>query len=126
MIGAVTCTVAVAWLLPVFVSGRLPDTVTVFVCAPAADGVVTRVIVTDAPAAMSPMLQVRIAPPVQLPCVEVAETKVFPAGIGSVIVTPVAALGPWLVTTIVQVMFPWPRSCVAGEPALVTERSTCL
>src|SRR5436190_7086350 len=73
---------------------------------------------------MSPILQVRIAPPVQLPCVEVAETKVFPAGIGSVIVTPVAALGPWFVTTIVQVMFPCPRSCVAGEPALVTERST--
>src|SRR5437763_11586799 len=83
-----------------------------------------RVIVTDAPAAMSPILQVRIAPPVQLPCVAVAETKVFPAGIGSVIVTPVAALGPWLVTTIVQVMLPLPRSWTRGEPVFVIDRST--
>src|SRR5215475_1146794 len=108
MNGPLTWTVADAWLLPVFVSGRLPLTVTVFVCGPAADGVVTRVIVTDAPAAMFPMLQVRIAPPVQVPCVDVAETKVLPAGIGSVIVTPVSALGPLFVTTIVQVMFPSP------------------
>src|SRR6478752_3654017 len=70
------------------------------------------------------MVQLRIAPPVQVPWVEVAETKVFPVGSGSVIFTPVSALGPLLVTTIVQVMLPWPRSWVAGEPALVTERST--
>src|SRR5947209_7983021 len=99
-------TVAVAWLLAVFVSGRLPDTVTTFVWAPTVDGVVTRVIVTVSPAAIGPMLQVRIAPPVQVPFVDVAETKVLPAGIGSVIVTPVSALGPLFFTTIVQVMFP--------------------
>ena len=97
---------------------------TVLVCAPVALGVVTSVIVTVAPAAIVPMLQVRVAPPVHVPCVEDAETNAFPAGIGSVIVTPVAVLGPLFVTTIVQVMFPVPRSWVAGEPDFVTARST--
>src|SRR5262245_38426925 len=73
---------------------------------------------------MLPMVQLRIAPPVQVPFVVVAETKVLPAGIGSAILTPVAALGPLFVTTIVQVMLPSPRVCVAGEPAFVIERST--
>src|SRR4029079_11403542 len=82
MKGAVTSTVAVASLLPLFVSGRSPATCTVFVCVPAALGVVTSVIVTDSPAAIGPMVQLRIAPPVQLPLVEVADTNVFPAGIG--------------------------------------------
>ena len=36
----------------------------------------------------------------------VAETNVFPAGIGSATSTPVAVLGPLFVTTIVQVMLP--------------------
>src|SRR5204862_269909 len=36
----------------------------------------------------------------------------------------VSALGPLLVTTIVQVMLLSPSVCVAGEPALVIERST--
>jgi hypothetical protein len=79
--GAVTCTVAVALLLPVFVSGLLPLTVTVFVCAPAALGVVTSVIVTDSPAAIVPMVQLRIGPPVQVPLLGVADTNAFPAGI---------------------------------------------
>ena len=70
------------------------------------------------------MLQLRIAPPVQVPFVVVAETKVLPAGIGSVIFTPVSASGPLFVTTIVQVMLPGPSSCVAGEPVFVIERST--
>src|SRR4051794_31997051 len=103
-------TVAVAVLLAVLVSGRSPTTFTVFVCCPTVLGVVTRVIVTDAPAAMSPIVQLRIAPPVQVPCVVVAETNVFPPGIGSAIVTPVASLGPLLVTTIVHVMLPAPSS----------------
>src|SRR5204862_4910148 len=66
----------------------------------------------------------RIVPPVQVPFVDVADTKVFPVGSGSVIFTPVSALGPLLVTTIVQVMLLSPSVCVAGEPALVIERST--
>ena len=119
-----TWTVAVAWLLAVFVSGRSPATVTVLVCGPAALGVVTSVMVTVAPAAMVPRLQLRIAPPVHEPWVVVAETNVFPPGIGSAIVTPVSVSGPLFVTTIVQVMLPAPRSCVAGEPAFVIDRST--
>src|SRR5436190_19169053 len=100
-----TSTVAVALLLLVFVSGLLPATVRVFVCRPTVLGVVTRVIVTDAPAAIGPMVQLRIAPPVQVPWVVVADTNVLPAGIGSDTTTPVASLGPLLVTTIVQVIW---------------------
>ena len=107
-------------LLAVFVSGRSPTTETVFVWVPAAVGVVTRVIVTVALAAIVPMLQLRIAPPVQVPCVEEAETNVFPAGIGSVIFTPVSVSRPLFVTTIVQVMWLLDvRSCVVGEPLSV-------
>src|SRR6516162_6524668 len=73
---------------------------------------------------MGPMLQMSVAPPVQVPLVVVADTKVLPAGIGSVTVTPVSSLGPLFLTTIVQVMLPWPRSWTAGEPVLVIERST--
>ena len=84
----------------------------------------TSVIVTDSPAAIVPIVQLRIAPPVQLPLVVVADTNVFPAGIGSVTTTPVSSLGPLFVTTIVQVMLPLPSSWVAGEPLFVTVRST--
>ena len=48
----------------------------------------------------------------------------FPAGIGSETFTPVAVLGPLFVTTIVQVMFPVPRTWVAGAPVLLIARST--
>src|SRR5438876_8227864 len=119
----VTSTEALATLLPRFVSGRSPDTVAVLVWIPDALGVVTRVIVTVSPAAIGPMLQFRIAPPVQVPFVVVEETYVFPAGIGSEIFTPVSLLGPLFVTTIVQVMFPAPRTWVAGEPVFVIARS---
>src|SRR5437016_14679780 len=120
----VTSTEALATLLPRFVSGRSPDTVAGWVWMPVVLGVVTRVIVTVSPAAIGPMLQFRIAPPVQVPLVVVEETYVFPAGIGSEIFTPVSLLGPLFVTTIVQVMFPVPRIWVAGEPDFVIARST--
>src|SRR5262245_33765175 len=88
-------------------------------------GLVTRVIVTDAPAAMSPIVQLRIAPPVHEPCVVVEDTYVFPAGIGSATTTPVASLGPLLVTTIVHVIWlPSFSSWVSGEPDFVIARST--
>src|SRR2546430_16004140 len=87
-------TVAVAVLLATLVSGRLPDTTAVLVWVPVALGVVTRVIVTVSPAAIVPMSQFRIAPPVQVPCVGDAETNGFPAGIGSETFTPAAVLGP--------------------------------
>src|SRR5215475_5780703 len=121
--GATTTTLAVAVLLDTLVSGLSPWTTTVFVCVPSALGDVTRVIVTVAPAAIVPMSQFRIAPPVQEPCVVVAETKVFPAGIGSATFTPVSVSGPLFLTTIVQVMLPRP-SWRAGEPLLVIWRST--
>src|SRR4029079_1732412 len=117
--------VAVALLLPVLVSGLLPPTVTVFVCSPIALGLVTRVLVTDSPAAMSPIVQLRIAPPVQLPFVIVADTNVLPPGIGSDTTTPVSALGPLLVTTIVQVIrLPSFSSWLGGGTLFVTVRST--
>src|SRR5215475_1748577 len=121
--GATTTTLAVAVLLETSVSGLSPWTTTVFVCVPSALGLVTSVIVTVAPASILPMSQVRVAPPVQLPWLLDAETKVLPAGIGSEIVTPLSVLGPLFLTTIVQVMLPRP-SCRAGEPLLVIERST--
>src|SRR5262245_62405509 len=73
---------------------------------------------------MSPIVQCKTAPPVQVPLLDVAETKVLPAGIGSEIWTPVSMSGPLFVTTIVQVMLPSPRVWVAGEPAFVIDRST--
>src|SRR3954454_2556983 len=88
-ITSVIWTVAVAVLLARVVSGRLPDTKAVLVWVPDELGVVTRVIVTVAPAAIVPMSQFRIAPAVHVPCVEDAETNVFPAGIGSLTLTPV-------------------------------------
>src|SRR5690242_18248861 len=122
--GATTTTLALAVLLARVVSGRSPMTTTVLVIVPGALGVVTRVIVTVAFAAIGPMSQVSVVPPrVQVPCVELAETNVFPPGIGSETLTPVSLSGPLLVTTIVQVMFPSP-SCRAGDPDLVIDRST--
>src|SRR5207245_820091 len=50
--------------------------------------------------------------------------SVGPPGVGAGVVTPVSVLGPLFVTTIVHVMLPARRSCVAGEPAVVIERST--
>src|SRR5215831_5017546 len=79
--------------------------------------------VTEPPAGIAPRLQCKIAPPVHDPCVVDAETNVLPAGIGSAMVTPVAVSGPLFVTTIVQVMFPAPSFCEAGEPTFVTARS---
>src|SRR5947208_16138041 len=70
----VISTLAVAALLVRLVSGLSPMTTLVLVWVPAALGVVTRVIVTVAPAALVPMTQFRTAPPVQVPCVVVEET----------------------------------------------------
>src|SRR4051812_16086359 len=119
----VISTLAVAVLLVRLVSGLSPMTTAVLVWVPGWLGVVTRVIVTVAPAAIVPMSQFRIAPPVQVPWVEDAETNVFPAGIGSETFTPVSVLGPLFVTTIVQVMLPNPI-WLAGEPDFVIAKST--
>src|SRR5438874_12047623 len=124
MICWVISTVALAVLLARVVTGRSPDTTAVLVWVPDELGVVTWVIVTVSPAAIVPMSQFRIEPPVQVPRDVVEDTYVYPAGIGSEIFTWVAVLGPLFVTTIVHVMFPVPRIWVAGEPDFVIARST--
>src|SRR5438309_1261278 len=93
---ALTCVVADAVLLAVLGSGSLPVTVAVFVMLPGVTDVVTlMVIVALAPLARLPTEQVTVPEAlVQVPWLEVAETKVTPAGRVSVTVTPVAADGP--------------------------------
>ena len=56
--------------------------------------------VAELPFARAPRLQVTVVVPLQAPCVGVAETKLTPAGNGSVTVTLVAGEGPVLVTII--------------------------
>src|SRR5205814_887327 len=117
-----TTTEAVAVLLAVFVSASLPTTVAVLLIEPLVDAVVTIVIVTDAPFARLPRLQLTTAPPVQVPCELVTETNVIPAGSGSATLTPVAASGPLFVTVSVQVTL-LPSVAGFGEPLFVIARS---
>src|SRR5438445_288358 len=63
-----------------------------------------------------------IAPPVQVPCVVVTETKDVPAGSGSATLTPVAPLGPLFVTVIVQVIW-LPSVEGLGAPDFAIARS---
>lgn len=65
---------------------------------------VTTAELLGATAARVPMLQVTVVVPAQVPCVEVAETKVTPAGNGSVTTTPVATDGPLFLAVIVYVI----------------------
>lgn len=62
---------------------------------------VTTALLFGAVGASVPMLQVTVVEPVQVPAVEVAETSVTPAGIGSVTTTLVATEGPLFVAVIV-------------------------
>lgn len=55
-------------------------------------------------AASVPMLQVMVVVPVQVPCVDVAETSVTPPGKGSVTTTLVATDGPLFLAVIVYVI----------------------
>ena len=67
--------------------------------APAWIGLTTMVTTTDALFAMLPSWQVTLAS--HVPCVAVAETKVVPAGSGSLRTTRVAVLGPlFLIVTV--------------------------
>lgn len=58
---------------------------------------------SGADAASVPILQVTVVVPVQVPCVEVAETSVIPLGNGSVTTTLVATEGPLFLAVIVYV-----------------------
>src|SRR5713101_7222718 len=71
---------------------------------------------------MFPIVQFTTAPPVQVPSVVDTETKVVPAGIESATFTPVAGLGPALVTTSVQVIW-LPTVAGFGAPVFVIDTS---
>jgi hypothetical protein len=79
------------------------------------------VTVALAPLARVPRLHVTVTVPLQLPCDVMVDTQVAPPGKVSVMVTPVAALGPLLVTTIVYVRF-CPTKTGSGLSVLVIER----
>jgi hypothetical protein len=118
-----TVVVVVQLLLPVFGSVTPLVTLAVLLSVPtaAAPGVTTMVTVALAPLAKVPIEQVIVAVPVQLPGLDVAETNVTFAGKVSVTVTPVAALGPLLVTRMLYVRF-WPANTGSGESLLVSAR----
>jgi hypothetical protein len=94
-----------AVLFPEFRSVWLPAILALFVIVPAAVGVTVIVIVTDAPLARLPRLQVTVPlawlhVPADAP-VHVAAPNVTPAGSVSVTTTPVAAPGPLFVAVTV-------------------------
>ena len=78
--------------VPVIVAVFVHVTVLVVLFAGTETTIVT--VAELAPAPSVPKLQVTVAEPVQLPCDEVEDTNVVPAGIGSVTVTPLAAVFP--------------------------------
>jgi hypothetical protein len=99
----VTAALTEALLFPDTKSAWSPLTLAALVTVPVAVGVTVIVIVTDAPCARLPMLHVTVPlacahVPADAP-VHVAAPNVTPAGSVSVIVTPVAPLGPLFVTT---------------------------
>jgi hypothetical protein len=98
--------VAVEELSARFGSVCPPETVAVFETCPGVDAVVTTsVMVALPPLANVPMAQVTVVVPLHDPCEGVAETKLFPAGSASVMVTPLAASGPPFTMLIVYVTF---------------------
>jgi hypothetical protein len=107
----------------VFVLGLVSfsETVAVLTKEPAVVAVATMDAVAEAPTATFPRLQLMVVVPMQVPWLAVAETKVIPAGSGSVKMTPVEDAGPLLVTVIVKVtVVPWVT--VLGVAVLVMER----
>ena len=104
------------------VSVSLPVTVTVLLIVPTPVGVPMIVTVAVAPGASVPIAQVTVPPAGEhVPCVEEADPNAKPEGMTSVTVTPVAVIGPALVTTIVKVIVD-ERLAGLGEPDFVTER----
>src|SRR5437773_11921065 len=89
---------AVAELFVWSKSDSLPLTLAVLLRLPAVVGVTTSVIVAEAPLAKVPRLQVIVLVPLQLPWVDVTETRMTSDGNVSSIFTPVAVEGPLLVT----------------------------
>ena len=93
---------ALAGLLAALGSAVVDETVAVFVTlgAAPAPAVATIVTVTSlaAPALTVPIVQLIVVVPEQVPCVELADTSVRPAGSGSETLTAAAGLGPLLWT----------------------------
>jgi hypothetical protein len=94
-----TVVVADAELLAGLGSASLAETVAVLVTVPAAVGVTTMVRVEEAPTARLPTLQLTV--PLALVHPDDADPKVTLPGRVSVTDTPLAGLGPLLVTTTV-------------------------
>jgi len=89
-------------LLDALVSGSLAATFTLFAMLPGVVGLTMSVMVAVVPPAKLGMRQATVVPErVQLPRVELAETKVTAAGIVSVTTTPVANGALLFVTRIV-------------------------
>ena len=97
---AVTVVLAVALLLPAFGSFSVAVTLAVLVSVPLETGAVTTMVTVADPAlAIVPRLHVTVpALWLQVPWVAVADTNTTPAGNVSVRVTPLAPLGPALLT----------------------------
>jgi hypothetical protein len=97
---AVTVVVAVALLFALLGSASVAVTLAVLVIVPPALGAITEIVtVADPPLAIVPRLHVTVPLAcVHVPWVAVADTKVTPAGNVSVKVTPLAPLGPALLT----------------------------
>ena len=93
--------VEVATLLARFGSVSFAFTLAVLVIVPVDLGVTTIVTLNTAATGNEPKSHIMVPPALpQVPCVGVAETKVTPGGRVSVMLIPVAAEGPPLVTVI--------------------------
>src|SRR5262245_52985995 len=126
--GAFTVTVVVLVLFPLAGSGVGLLTVAVFDSGPGVKLLLTVALIVivaalfGATGSRSPILQVMVCVPLQVPLVDVAETSVSPLASGSETLTPEAAAGPLLVTTIVYVRVSLARTGF-GEAVLAIERS---
>jgi len=118
---ATTVTLAMAVLFEGKGSASFAETLPVLLRVPAARGALATMLnVAVAPFASVPRLQLTAV--VQVPWLEVAETRTMPAGSVSVKVTPVAAEGPLLMTVNEKVTL-LPVFTVCGVTDSVSERS---
>src|ERR1700686_3124785 len=99
--GAVTDVLVAAELLDGLGSFWAAIALAMLLIVPAVVGLPTMVTVALVLVATAPRLHVTVVVPVQLPWLELAETKLTAAGRASVMVTPVATEGPLLVTVTV-------------------------
>src|SRR5919197_1057085 len=125
--GGGTVTVAEAVLLSGSVSRWSPRTVAVLVIAPGVPHVCAVTSTCADPSAASPPRSHDGSPPVveHDPWLGLAATSVSPVAIGSLTLTPVASLGPWLRTTSVYITCPPPAGTSLRGGGLVIDRSMC-